>query len=263
MFRALYTSASGMKAQQMVVDTTANNLANVNTTGFKRSQIDFQDLLYVTLRAPGTDGSQGVQIPTGLQIGSGVKPASTTKIFTEGVLQNTNNELDLAIAGDGFFRIRLPNGEYRYTRDGAFRMNSDGALVNSDGYFLDPQIQIPADTLRIEIGADGTVNVITASSPESPAEVGRITLVRFANPAGLSSEGDNLYARTAASGPEIPGTAGQDGFGTIRQGFLERSNVEVVSELVNLITAQRAYEINSRAIRIGDEMLAAANNMTT
>jgi flagellar basal-body rod protein FlgG len=262
MIKALFTSATGMKAQQLTIDNTANNLANVNTTGFKRSQLEFQDLLYVTKRAAGTEAAQGLQLPTGLQIGSGVRPASNTKIFSEGVLENTDNKLDVAIEGDGFLQINLPSGDPRYTRDGALRLNSTGNLVNSEGFLIQPQITLPQDTLSVSIGTDGTVSVLTAGSPSSATTVGSITLVRFPNPAGLSSEGSNLYSETAASGSPITGTPGQDGFGGLRQGFLERSNVEVVSELVNLILAQRAYEINSRAIRAGDEMLSTANNIT-
>jgi flagellar basal-body rod protein FlgG len=262
MIKALFTSATGMKAQELVVDNTANNLANVNTTGFKRSQMEFQDLLYVTKRAAGTEAAQGLQLPTGLQIGSGVRPASNTKIFSEGVLENTDNRLDVAIEGDGFLQITLPSGETRYTRDGALRLNASGNVVTSEGYLVQPQITLPQDILSISIGIDGTVSVITAGAPNTSTTVGSLTLVRFPNPAGLSSEGGNLYAETAASGSPTTGTPGQDGFGTLRQGFLERSNVEVVSELVNLIMAQRAYEINSRAIRVGDEMLSTANDIT-
>ena len=262
MIKALFTSAAGMKAQQLVVDNTANNLANVNTTGFKRSQVDFQDLLYVTKRSAGTEAAQGLQIPTGLQIGSGVRPAANTKVFSEGVLENTDNKLDVAIEGEGFLQITVPSGETRYSRDGALRLNSTGNVVTSEGYLIQPQVTLPQDALSISIGTDGTISVITAGSPNSSTTVGSLTLVRFANPAGLSSEGGNLYAESAASGSPTTGTPGQNGFGTLRQGFLERSNVEVVSELVSLIMAQRAYEINSRAIRVGDEMLSTANDIT-
>lgn len=252
-----------MKAQQLIVDNTANNLANVNTTGFKRSQLGFQDLLYVTKRAAGTEAAQGLQLPTGLQIGSGVRPSSNTKIFSEGTLENTDNKLDIAIEGDGFLQINLPNGSPRYTRDGSLRMNSSGSLVTSEGYLVQPQITIPQDTLSVSIGTDGTVSVLTAGAPTAATTVGSLTLVRFPNQAGLSSEGGNLYSETSASGAPITGTPGADGFGAVRQGFLERSNVEVVSELVNLILAQRAYEINSRAIKAGDEMLQTSNNITS
>jgi flagellar basal-body rod protein FlgG len=262
MIKALFTSATGMKAQQLTIDNTANNLANVNTTGFKRSQLEFQDLIYVTARSAGTDAAQGLQVPTGLQIGSGVRPAATTKIFSEGVLENTEHQLDVAIEGEGFFQITLPSGDTRYTRDGAFRMSSTGNLVNTDGFLLQPQITIPQDAIAIAIGTDGTISVVTGSSPNAAVTVGNIQLVRFPNPAGLSSEGRNLFAETAASGSPTTGTPGESGMGTLQQGFLERSNVEVVTELINLILAQRAYEINSRTIRASDEMLSVANNIT-
>jgi flagellar basal-body rod protein FlgG len=261
MIRALFTSATGMAAQQLVVDNTANNLANVNTTGFKRSQMDFQDLIYVTQKSPGAVSAQGLEVPTGLQIGSGVRVAGNTKLFAEGSLANTGNPYDLAIEGDGFFKITLPSGDIRYTRDGTFRTNSKGELVTADGYFLDPKITIPQNATNVAIGIDGTVSVTTPGTTAS-SELGKITLTRFANPTGLSSEGRNLYAETAASGTPRDSTGGQDGAGTIRQSFLEGSNVEVVRELVNLILAQRAYEFNTRAIRTADEMLSDTNNLT-
>ena len=261
MLKALFTSATGMRAQQLVVDNTANNLANVNTTGFKQSKVEFQDLIYVTTQAAGTEATAGVQVPTGFQIGSGVRPAATTKLFSQGVLELTGNPVDMAIEGQGFLQIDLPTGEPRYTRDGSFHLSANGDIVNSDGLPLAPGISIPSDALEISIGTDGTVSVITPGST-TPTSLGQITMVRFPNPAGLSSEGSNLFAETAASGSPNSGIAGQDGFGALRQGFLERSNVEVVSELVNLILAQRAYEFNSRAIRAGDEMLAVTNNLT-
>lgn len=261
MIKALFTSATGMNAQQLVVDNTANNLANVNTTGFKRSQMDFQDLIYVTQRSPGAASAQGLEVPTGLQIGSGVRVAGSTKLFSEGSLDLTGNPYDMAIEGEGFFKITLPSGDIRYSRDGAFRSNSKGELVTADGFFLDPKITIPQNALSVGIGTDGTVSVITAGTT-TPTELGKIPLVRFANPTGLSSEGRNLYAETAASGTPRELTAGTEGAGMIRQGFLERSNVEVVKELVNLILAQRAYEFNTRAIRTADEMLSNTTNIT-
>ena len=262
MIKSLFTSAAGMKAQQLVVDNTANNLANVNTTGFKRSQMEFQDLLYVTKRTAGTEVAQGLQVPTGLQIGSGVRAAGNTKIFSEGTLENTDNPLDIAIEGDGFIQVTMPNGETRYSRDGALRLNSQLNIVNSEGFLVSPQITLPQDWHSITIGADGSITATTASSPTAPVQVGQLQLVRFPNPSGLESKGHNLLGQTKASGDPIQGVPGQNGLGTIQQGFLERSNVEVVSELVNLIMAQRAYEINSRTIRAGDEMLSIANNIT-
>ena len=262
MLRAFSTAATGMTAQQMIVDAIANNLANLNTKGFKRSQVDFQDLIYVKLQEPGQEVAAGVTAPTGFEIGSGVRPASTVKVFTQGELENTGQALDLAIEGDGFFQVTTPGGATRYTRDGTFRTNADGDLVTSSGYALEPAISIPADWRSISIGKDGTVSVVAGAS-STPSVVGTITLVRFANPAGLSSEGGNLLAETPASGTPTTATAGTSGLGTIQQGFLEGSNVQMVTELVNLIKAQRAYEINSRAIRAGDEMLTTATRLIT
>ena len=259
MLRAFSTSATGMTGQQMMVDTIANNLANVNTTGFKRSQINFQDLLYVTVEEPGTEIASGINSPSGLEIGSGVRAASTIKIFTPGELQNTGNPLDIAIAGDGFLQVTMPNGELRYTRDGALMTNANGQLVTTGGYYIEPAISVPTDAVSISIEKDGGVNVTDAAGTQSV--VGTIQLARFPNNSGLSSEGDNLLAETAASGTPTTGTPGENGFGTIQSGFLEKSNVQMVTELVNLITAQRAYEINSRAIRAGDDMLRTANEI--
>jgi len=247
-----------MTGQQKMVDVIANNLANVNTSGFKRSQVNFQDLLYVTMEEPGTEISSGINSPTGVEIGSGVRAASTVKIFTAGELQNTGNPLDIAIAGDGFLQVTMPNGDLRYTRDGSLLINGIGQLVTSSGYTLQPSITIPEGS-TVTIEKDGGVNVTDPSGTQSV--VGTIQLARFPNASGLSSEGDNLYAETQASGTPTTGTAGDNGFGTIQAGFLEKSNVQMVTELVNLITAQRAYEINSRAIRAGDEMLQTANNI--
>ena len=260
MFRAFSTAATGMTAQQMTVDTIANNLANVNTVGFKRSQMDFQDLMYVKLAEPGREEAAGILAPNGLEIGSGVRPASTLKVFTQGEMENTGRTLDVAIQGDGFLQVTLPGGQVRYTRDGSLRINASGALVNASGYAYQPSITIPTDARSVSIGKDGTVSVF-AGSQTTPTAVGTLQLVRFSNPSGLTSEGCNLLAETPASGSPTSGTAGQDGFGEIQQGFLERSNVQMVTELVSLITAQRAYEINSRAIRAGDEMLTTANRL--
>ena len=259
MLRAFSTAATGMTAQQMMVDVVANNLANINTTGFKRSQIDFQDLLYVTMTEPGTEVAAGVKTPGGLEIGSGVRPASTIKVFGPGEFQNTGRNLDIAIRGDGFLEVTLPNGDRRYTRDGALQVNADGQLVTTTGYSIEPAISVPIDAVSIDIGKDGGVNVTDAAGTQSV--VGTIQLVRFPNPSGLSSEGDNLLAETEASGTPTTGTPGESGFGSIQSGFLEKSNVQMITELVHLITAQRAYEINSRAIRAGDDMLRTANQI--
>ncbi|MFA5239052.1 MAG: flagellar basal-body rod protein FlgG [Phycisphaerae bacterium] len=256
MLRAFSTAATGMNAQQMMVDVTANNLANINTTGFKRSQIDFQDLLYVKMREAGAEVASGMKSPSGMEIGSGVRAASTVKVFTNGELVNTGRSLDLAIFGNGFLQVSLPNGDTRYTRDGALQKNADGQLVTATGYAIEPAITIPTDAVAIDIGKDGSVNVTSGSGTQSV--VGTIQLARFPNESGLSSEGDNLLAETEASGTATTGTAGDSGFGSIQAGFLEKSNVQMITELVNLITAQRAYEVNSRAIKAGDEMLRNA-----
>ena len=261
MLRAFSTAATGMTAQQMNVDIIANNLANINTNGFKRSQIDFQDLLYVKLEESGTEVVTGLISPSGLEIGSGVRAASTVKVYTSGELVNTSRPLDIAITGDGFLQVSMPDGTTKYTRDGALMINADGALVTCTGFLLEPAVTIPTDAVTIDIGKDGTVNVTNSAGTSSIA--GTIQMARFLNPSGLSSEGDNLLAETEASGTPTTGTAGQNGFGSIQSGFLEKSNVQMVTELVNLITAQRAYEINSRAIKAGDDMLRTATNITT
>lgn len=263
MLRALYTSATGMKAQELLIDNTANNLANVNTAGFKRSHVEFADLIYSTIEQPGTDVATGRQSPTGIQVGSGVRPTAITKIFSPGTMQQTGNPLDVAIEGDGFIKVTLPNSQVRYTRDGAFRIDGNGQLVTPDGYLIDPPITFTPDISlnRISIGADGTITGASAGDPNTILNLGQLQVVKFINPAGLSSEGGNLLAATVASGPEVLGTPGENGLGTVRQGFLEGSNVEVVTELISLISAQRAYEINSRAIRAGDEMLSTSNDI--
>lgn len=260
MLRALWTAASGMEAQQLNIDVIANNLANVNTVSFKRSQPDFQDLLYQTLRAAGAASSPSTEIPTGIQLGHGTKPVAIQKIFAQGDYQKTENELDLAIEGGGFFQIVQSNGEIAYTRAGAFKKDSEGRLVNSDGFPLEPEISIPEDAINITLGPDGTVSILQASETEA-TEIGNIQLVKFINPAGLNSIGKNLYLPTSASGEPIMGTPGEEGFGTVAQGYLEMSNVSVVDEMVKMIIAQRAYEVNSKAIQTADEMLQMANNV--
>lgn len=260
MLRAFSTAATGMTAQQMIVDTISNNLANINTTGFKRSQVDFQDLMYIKMQESGRETAAGTVAPSGFEIGSGVRPVSTTKVFTQGEMENTGRDLDVAIEGEGFFQVTLPGGQVRYTRDGSLRINANGNLVTPTGYMLEPAITIPSNTRSISIGDDGTVSVFVGSE-SMPTTVGTLGLVRFANPSGLASEGMNLLSETPASGTPASGIAGQDGMGTIRQNFLEKSNVQMVRELVSLITAQRAYEINSRAIRAGDDMLNTANRL--
>ncbi len=261
MIRAFHTSATGMAAQQLVLDNTANNLANMNTTGFKRSQVEFQDLIYARIRQPGELAVQGQQTPTGIQIGNGVRVAGTTRLFGAGPVESTGNQYDIAIEGDGFFQIAHPNGGFRYTRDGSFRPNGQGQLVTSDGYLVDPPISLPTDVVRFAVSADGTVSVTTGSAPDTPTQIGRLNLVRFANPAGLSAEGRNLFAASQASGTPQTASPGQNGVGTLRGSYLERSNVEVVQELVNLIQAQRAYEFNTKAVRAADEMLGKTNDL--
>lgn len=259
MLKAFSTAATGMAAQQMMVDVIANNLANINTTGFKRSQMNFQDLLYIKMRQAGAEVASGVNSPTGLEIGSGVRAAATTKVFTVGEMENTGRPLDIAISGDGFLQVSLPSGETRYTRDGALQVNANGQLVTSTGYTIEPAITIPTTASAIDIGKDGTVSVTDASGTQS--SVGTLQLVRFPNPTGLSNEGDNLYSQTEASGTAVTGTAGQDGLGYIQANMLEKANVQMITELVSLITAERAYEINSRAIQAGDKMLQTATNI--
>lgn len=260
MLRAFSTSATGMSAQQQIVDVIANNLANVNTAGFKRSQVNFQDLMYIKLRPAGTPVEDGTNSPTGLEIGSGVQTASTLKVFTTGEFENTGRPLDVSIEGDGFIQVQVGDGSIRYTRDGSLRMDADGNLVTASGYMIQPSITIPSNATSIQVGRDGTVSVMLPGQ-DTPSQVGQLQLARFTNPSGLSSEGGNLYSATAASGDAVVGTPGNDGLGLLLQGFLESSNVQTTQELVRLITAQRAYEINSRAIKAGDEMLSTATQM--
>jgi flagellar basal-body rod protein FlgG len=262
MIKALYTSATGMDAQQTVLDNTANNLANVNTNGFKRSEIQFQDLIYVTTTPPGSSAAQGLDLPNGIQIGSGVRVSGTEKIFTAGSLTNTGNSLDLAINGDGFFQVALPSGQIYYTRDGSLSLNANGNLVNSSGFLIQPQVTIPQEALSVSIGSDGTISVVSAGSTTTSTIIGQLTLVRFPNEAGLSSQGGNLFEQTVSSGSPIVATPGLNGTGLIQQGFLEASNVDVVAEMVNLILARRAYEFNTRAIKTADDMLSNTTAIT-
>jgi flagellar basal-body rod protein FlgG len=260
MMKALFTSATGMKGQQTQVDVISNNIANVNTAGFKRSRVNFQDLLYVNLKSSG-DASQGVASPTAFEIGSGVRAVSTTRVFTPGTPEGTQRDLDIAINGDGFLQVSLPDGSTAYTRDGGLLLDSQQNLVTSEGYLVEPQITFPANVKSIGIGADGVVTVTTADDPTAPQQVGQLQLAMFANPSGLEAIGTNLLRQGGASGTATLVNPGQQGAGTMLQGFLERSNVDVVTELVNLIVAQRAYEVNSRAIRSSDEMLSQVNNL--
>jgi flagellar basal-body rod protein FlgG len=254
MIRSLWISKTGLDAQQTQMDVTANNLANVSTTGFKRSRAVFEDLLYQTLRQPGAQSSQQTQLPTGLQIGTGVRPVSTERVFTQGNLQQTSNDKDVAIQGAGFFQVLLPDGTTGYTRDGSFQTDSQGQLVTSSGFVVQPAITIPADAQSLTIARDGTVSV-TQPGSSAATQVGTLQLATFANPAGLESKGENLYIETASSGSPSANTPGNNGAGLLVQGYVETSNVNVVEELVNMIQTQRAYEINSKAITTSDQML--------
>jgi flagellar basal-body rod protein FlgG len=249
-----------MVTQQTNIDVIANNLANANTAGFKKSRANFEDLIYQTFKHPGTLTTQGNEIPTGIQIGHGSKTTSVQKLFTEGNLKHTGNDLDLAIEGRGFFKVTLPDGTDAYTRDGSFKVNSSGELVTSDGYKLSPSIVIPTDTTNITISEDGTVSVLQAGQT-TMTQVGSITLTTFVNPSGLKSIGKNLFKETGASGTANDVTPGQDGSGTLSQGFLEMSNVSVVEEMVEMITGQRAYEVNSKTVQTADSMLQTAINV--
>ena len=260
MMRSLWSAATGMQAQTLNIDVISNNLSNVSTSGFKKSRADFQDLLYQTLRSPGVSSSADTQVPTGIQVGHGTRPAATQKMFTQGEFSHTENELDLAIEGGGFFQILQPNGETAYTRAGTFKLDSDGRVVTSDGFPLEPEITIPSDATAVSIGTDGTVSVLL-SGESQPSEIGNIELADFINPAGLNSIGRNLFIPTASSGDATTGTPGEDSFGTIAQGYLELSNVSVVDEMVNMIVAQRAYETNSKTIQASDEMLQTATSL--
>ena len=259
MLRALYSAAGGMQAQQSNLDVIANNLANVNTTGFKKSKTEFQDILYETTRAAGADQGGGNQVPTSLQIGQGTRLAATSKVFTPGELSQTYEEKDLAIHGDGFFKIQLPNGQGEaYTRDGGFKLSKDGTLITSDGYPLLGGIGAIQAGTTITVSASGEVS---ANNGPTTTNLGRLQLYRFTNPGGLDSLGGNLYKESTASGQALSGAPNENGFGSVQQGFLERSNVKVVEEMVNLIVAQRAYEVNSKAVQSADEMMQQADNL--
>jgi flagellar basal-body rod protein FlgG len=260
MSRALYTAATGMIAQQMNVDNIANNLANVNTTGYKKSKMEFQDLLYQQLRMAGATQAEGAQVPVELQIGYGTRPVATQRIFTQGTVIATNNPLDVSIDGDGFLQVSLPDGTVSFTRDGALKKSSEGIIVTSDGYPVEPQVTVPQDASAINISSNGEVSVLIPGDP-TQQQVGQLELARFVNPAGLKSIGRNLFLESEASGAAVTGAPDSEGFGKLSQGFLELSNVEVVDEMVGMIVAQRAYEINAKAIQTSEEMLANANSL--
>jgi flagellar basal-body rod protein FlgG len=258
--RALWTASTGMEGQQIEIDNIANNLANTNTTGYKESRVNFEDLFYQTVKSPGAYSSEYTQVPTGIQIGLGSKVSSIEKEFTQGDMQQTSNPLDLAIEGQGFFQIQMANGETAYTRDGTLQTNSQGQLVNANGDPLAPPITIPPNATSISISQDGTVSA-AVSGQTNPVQIGTITLTNFINPAGLNSIGHNLYLQTSASGVPQVGTPGQNGMGTIQQGFLEMSNVNLVGQMVSMITAQNAYTIDSKAITIANQMLQTAASL--
>lgn len=260
MIRSLWTGTTGMHSQQLNIDVIANNLANVSTTGFKKSKADFQDLLYQTMKVPGSQSSADTESPTGILIGLGVKPAAVTKVFTQGDLILTENELDIAIEGQGFLQVELPNGNTTYTRSGALKRDSSGRLTNSDGYPILPAITIPDGSRQITISETGVVSAILDDDTES-TELGTLELASFTNAAGLSAIGKNLFEETSASGTATTGTPGDDGYGTLLQSYLEGSNVNIVEELANMITTQRAYEINSKTIQTSDEMMQTTNNL--
>ncbi len=258
--QSLYTASTGMLGMQTQSDTTANNIANVNTIGFKKSRAEFADLMYKVMEYAGTSTSDVTKSPTGIEVGLGVRATAINKIFSEGSLKQTDNQLDMAVTGRGFFKLELPDGSEVYSRNGAFKVDENGSIVNSDGYRLVPEVVIPPDATNVSIGTDGTVSVVQPGQAQA-TQVGQVTLTNFINPAGLHSMGDNLYLETDSSGQPVEGTPGIDGLGVLRQGFVELSNVELVVELTDLITGQRAYDSNSKVITTSDEMLQTVNNL--
>lgn len=260
MIRSLWIARTGMDAQQTQMDVIANNLANVSTNGFKRARAVFEDLLYQTLRQPGAQSSQQTQIPAGLQLGTGVRPISTARIHVQGALQQTGNDLDMAINGAGFFSVLLPDGTTAYTRDGSFQKDNQGQIVTSSGYPLQPSITIPSTATSVTIGSDGVVSVIQAGSTAA-VQVGTVQVVTFANVGGLQSIGENLYLETASSGSPTPNTPGSNGAGVLNQRYVETSNVNVAEELISMIQTQRAYELNSKSVSTSDQMLARLSQL--
>jgi len=258
MNQALWIAKTGLDAQQTRMSVISNNLANVNTTGFKQDRAVFEDLLYQTIRQPGAQSSTSTQLPSGLMLGTGVRTVATEKLHTQGNLVKTDNGLDIAIQGRGFFQVLQPDGSIGYTRDGTFQLDSDGQIVMSNGYSLEPSITVPADALSVTVGSDGTISALQ-SGQASPTIIGNIELADFVNPTGLQAVGENLYKESAASGTATTGTPGLTGIGTTVGGFLETSNVNVVTELINMIETQRAYEMNSKAISTADQMLQYAS----
>ena len=258
MMRALYTAATGMIAQQTQIDTTSNNISNVNTIGYKKQRAEFADLMYQTMTYAGTSTSGTSISPTGIEVGLGVRPTAIAKQFTQGNFKETGNSLDMAITGNGFFQIQLPDGTTGYTRNGSFKLDADGNIVNSDGYQLIPNVTVPADATQINISVDGIVTVLQAGNTAT-TQIGQLELANFINPAGLHSLGDNNFINTTASGDAIVSNPGLNGLGQVRQQFVEMSNVQLVDEMTDLITGQRAYEANSKAITTSDQMLQTVN----
>lgn len=260
MIRSLYTAATGMKANQLFVDNISNNLANVNTTGYKKSKMEFEDLLYQTLKEPGDGNADGARNPAGLQVGLGVRAVSSQKIFTQGNLTQTENPLDMTIEGNGFFQVMMPDGKVGYTRDGSFQIAADGNVVTSQGYLIEPPVVLPEGTQQVSIDDTGRVYV-TLQDSEVADEIGQIETAQFINPAGLMALGSNLFTSTSASGDAEAGIPGENGLGLLKSGYLETSNVQLVEEMVSMIVAQRAYEISSKAIQTSEEMLQLANQL--
>jgi flagellar basal-body rod protein FlgG len=260
MIRSMYSAATGMEAQQLYMDTISHNLSNVNTTAYKRSKMEFQDLMYQTLKAPGIRNAEGEMAPSGIEVGLGVKPVATQKVFEQGSLNNTGNPMDIAIQGEGFYQISMPDGSIAYTRDGSFKLTSDGTMVTSGGYAISPQITLPEGAQQLGVSPEGKVTVILPGQQTS-TEIGQIEIVRFVNPTGLRSLGANTYGASDASGEPVVETPGENGMGTLQQNYNENSNVQVVEEMINMITAQRAYEMISKSIQVSEDMLQVANNL--
>ena len=260
MMRALYTETTGMLGQQLQIDVTSNNISNVNTFGYRKERAEFADLFHQVLQYAGSSTSETTLSPTGIEVGLGVRPTSVQKIFSQGNFKETEQNFDIAITGNGFFQIELPDGTIAYSRDGAFKLDDEGNVVNSQGYLLVPNITIPDDATQVNIGTDGTVTVLQGNDT-TVNELGQIETVNFINPAGLHALGDNLYLNTNASGDPIVGTPGLNGFGQLRQGFVETSNVKLVEEMTDLIVGQRAYEANSKSIQTADSMLQTVNQL--
>lgn len=261
MLRSMNTAASGMHAQQARIDTIANNLANVNTAGFKKSRMEFQDLLYENLAPSAAERGDGTAPPTRVEVGHGVRIVSASRVQSPGTVQVTGGELDIFINGDGFFQVQMPDGDIGYTRDGSFKLDRDRNIVTSSGYMIEPAIAVPEDAVSIGISSDGRIDVVLAGDSGNAQQIGQIQIARFNNPSGMAQQGDNVLLATPNSGVALPGNPGENGFGSLEQGALEMSNVDVATELVDMITAQRAYELNSRTIQTADDILSTVNQL--